>query len=218
MTKRQAHKIELNGWKIRYRQPDSSGPFPVIVLLHGWTGDEDSMWIFADRLPPSCLLIAPRAPYETPLGGYGWHPHKTKAWPWVDDFRPAVESLNELLVEENFPQADLSQLSLVGFSQGAALAFTFALLNPGRVQAAAGLSGFLPDGAGLLATGQPVLDLPVYMAHGSQDELVPISRARQAQRILQQAGAYVSFCEDDVGHKLSASCYRNLEIFFERLS
>lgn len=217
MKKQQALKMELNGWTIRWRQPEGAGPFPVILLLHGWTGDEDAMWVFAPRLPENSLLIAPRAPHTTPMGGYGWHPHWAKAWPWVDDFRPAVTALDEILLEELFPQADFSQLSLVGFSQGAALAFTFALLNPGRVHAVAGLAGFLPDGAGSLAVGQPLLDLPVYMAHGAQDELVPIARARQAQRILQQAGAYVSFCEDDVGHKLSAACFRNLEIFFERV-
>lgn len=217
MSEAKAQKTEVNGWTIRMRQPQGEGPFPVILMLHGWTGDEDAMWVFASRLPPASMLIAPRAPFDAPRGGYSWHPHKAKAWPWVDDFQPAAASLEELLVQANFPQADFSNLCLVGFSQGAALAFSYGLLHPGRLRALAGLSGFLPDGAGLLAMGQPLLDIPVFMAHGTHDELVPISRARQAQQILQQAGAYVSFCEDEVGHKLSASCFRNLEIFFERV-
>lgn len=214
--KQSNQKSEKDGWTFRWRQPSGPGPFPVILLLHGWTGDEDSMWVFASHLPPKNLLIAPRALHPTPLGGYGWHPYKARAWPGVDDFRPAVQALDDFLVEENFPQADFSHLSLVGFSQGAALAFTYALLNPERVESLAGLSGFLPEDAGLLTPGQPLLDTPVFMAHGSQDEIVPIAKARQAQRILQQAGAYVSFCEDDVGHKLSASCFHNLEIFFNQ--
>lgn len=217
MVDQETHTSNINGWTVRWRQPKNSGPFPVILLLHGWTGDEDAMWVFASRLPQNSIMIAPRGPYSTPLGGYGWHVHKAKAWPWVDDLRPGVQALDELLNQANFPQADFTHLSLVGFSQGAAMAFTYALLHPHNVRAAAGLSGFLPDGAGLLATGQPLLDVPMFMAHGLQDDLVPISRARQAQRILQQAGAYVSFCDDDVGHKLSASCFRNLEIFFEKI-
>jgi predicted esterase len=56
------------------------------------------------------------------------------------------------------------------------------------------------------------------MAHGTQDALVPVARARQARQILLEAGAQVTYCEDDVGHKLSASCFRGLETFFARLS
>lgn len=208
---------QVNGWTLRTRTPDGEGPFPTILLLHGWTGDEDSMWVFTQRLPAKNFLLAPRAPYPAPSGGYSWSSPKIKAWPRVDDFRPAIQALDDLLNERFLPQVDFSRLSLVGFSQGAALAFAFALLHPERIMALAGLSGFMPDGAGDLTVGQPLLDLPVFMAHGTQDDLVQISQARQAQRILQQAGAYVSFCEDEVGHKLSASCYRNLEIFFEHI-
>ena len=104
--------------------------------------------------------------------------------------------------------------NFVGFSQGAALAYTFALLYPEGVSSLAGLSGFLPDGALTLAKGQPLKRKPIFLAHGTQDELVPVKRARQAVKLLEQAGAQVTYCEDDVGHKLSVSCFRGLESFF----
>lgn len=212
-----SERLQIKDWTLRLRRPDGIGPFPVILMLHGWTGDEDAMWVFAGRLPLNYLLLAPRAPFPAPAGGFSWQPEMAhRRAGLVDDFRSAIQALEGLLHQEYIPYADFSHLRLVGFSQGAALAFTFALLKPGCVQAIAGLSGFLPSDAGLLAQTQPLLDVPVFMAHGAKDELVPLARARQAQRVLQQAGAYVSFCEDDVGHKLGAGCFRNLQIFFER--
>ena len=207
--------VEIDGWVVRQRAPAGDGLHPLVLMLHGWTGDENSMMVFATRLPKDAWLVSPRGLYSAPLGGYSWHTHKSKAWPWVDDFYPALESLQSLLIPQNFPSADLSSLRLVGFSQGAALAYTFALTYPARVRALAGLSGFLPDGAVALARDLPLRDKPVFIAHGTQDELVPVERARQAADLLKQAGAKVAYCEDEVGHKLSADCFRGMQYFFE---
>lgn len=205
------------GWIARQRAPETAGPHPVIVMLHGWTGDENAMWVFARRMPPDALLIAPRGLVPVKPGGFGWHANLPEIWPRVGHFRPAIEMLVELLRPVNFPSGDFSHpLRVVGFSQGAALAFTFALLYPGRIWSAAGLSGFLPEGAASLAEGKPLQDKPVFMAHGSQDVLVPVDRAREAVRVLQQAGARVAYCEDEVGHKLSSACFSSLGAFFQR--
>ncbi len=48
----------------------------------------------------------------------------------------------ELLNPNFFPAADFSNLHLVGFSQGAALSYTFGLLQPKKLHSLAGLSGF----------------------------------------------------------------------------
>jgi predicted esterase len=56
----------------------------------------------------------------------------------------------------------------------------------------------------------------VFVAHGTRDELVPIERGRHTVQTLEQAGAQVTYCEDDVGHKLSAACFRALEAFFKK--
>lgn len=208
-------EVKINEIVLRIREPDTMGPHPVMFLLHGWTGDENAMWVFASRLPKDALLVAPRGLYSTPLGGYGWHPHSLEMWPWVDDFLPAIESLKELINHENFPRGDFKRLSMVGFSQGAALSYAFFMRYPYLVDSVAGLSGFLPNGSRALARNKPLTGKSIFIAHGSKDELVPISKARKAVEIIESAGAQVTYCEDDVGHKLSANCFNGLESFFK---
>ena len=84
--------VSIDDWTLRTRTPQGSGPFPLFLLLHGWTGDENSMWIFASRLPQGCMMIAPRGPHAAPNGGYAWYPHR-QSWPEMEDFRPAVDRL-----------------------------------------------------------------------------------------------------------------------------
>ena len=69
-----AEMRQLDGWVLRQRTPEGPGPHPLMLLLHGWTGDENAMWIFANRLPKNVLLVAPRGIYPTALGGYSWQP------------------------------------------------------------------------------------------------------------------------------------------------
>lgn len=207
----------LDGFTLRQRIPAGPGPHRLVLMLHGWTGDENVMWIFAARLPPDAWLVAPRGLHPVPGGGYGWTPDVTQANLELDAFRPAVERLLAWLRRSNFPGAALDSFDVVGFSQGAALGFSLGLLHPRRVRALAGLSGFLPGGAGELAPARPLAGKFAFLAHGRRDETVPVARARQARDLLQQAGADVSYCEDEVGHKLSAACFRSLEYFFKDL-
>lgn len=210
-------EISIDGWVIRIRKPSGSGPFPVLLMLHGWTGDENSMWVFASRLPANALLVAPRGLYPATQTGYGWQAEHSKPWPWVDDFMPAVEEIFEKISGVYFPDGDFSQLHLLGFSQGAALAYTMTILHPEKVTSLAGLSGYLPDGADAWIRHDRLKGLPVFIAHGSADDLVPVERARASAEMLEEAGATVSYCEEDVGHKLSTKCFHGLEAFYKRL-
>ncbi len=208
--------ISINNCVIRFQSPVGEGPFPVMLLLHGWTGDENSMWIFSSRLPKNTLLIAPRGIYKTKSVGYSWHPEISKPWPWISDFFPAVELLTNTISNNHFPEGDFSELHILGFSQGAALAFTIAIMNPERVATLSGLSGFLPDGASEWLNSDRLKGLPVFIAHGTEDDLVPIDRARVSVGLLQESGAEVIYCEDNVGHKLSAKCFQSMETFYKK--
>lgn len=212
--------LALNGWVYRQRLPDGfaygPGPHPVILMLHGWTGDENAMWIFAERLPKEALIIAPRGLYPAARGGYSWVVDQRR-WPQVEDFQTAAQALLEFVTVDHFPAADLSRLYILGFSMGAALGFSMALLYPEQIRGAAALSGFLPERFESLAGAGLLNNKPVFLAHGTLDELVPVERARQAVEQLDQAGAQVNYCEDEVGHKLSVACFRSLEDFFMEL-
>ena len=208
---------QIGKWMVMQQTPPGNDPHPVLLLLHGWTGDESVMWVFTRRLSERYLMIAPRGIFQTSSGGYGWQPKISQKWPEVADFRISSEALLELLNQKNFPAADFSNISGIGFSQGAALMFTFALLHPQRIKALAGLAGYLPEDAHYLVNEKPLSKKRIFIAHGRLDDRVPVEKAREAVEILTQAGAQVSYCEEDVGHKLSASCFRSMESFFDLL-
>ena len=210
----QPKTIIIQDWTVRVRIPETPGPHPVLVMLHGWTGDEKVMWVFADRFPKEYLILSPRGLFDTPLGGYAWQPVRSKRWPEINDFSIAIDALRRLLTTENFPMGIFSTVALTGFSQGAALAYSYALLYPQGVDRIMGLAGFLPNGVDELVARQPLTGKSVFIAHGAKDELVPVERARQAVELLTKAGAQVTYCEDDVGHKLSVGCFKGLESFF----
>lgn len=209
-------KLDIEDLVVLYKEPevaDARG-CPIFLLIHGWTGDERSMWIFTNRLPKTALIIAPRAIYSSKIGGYSWTTDPTKRWPSTDDFDQAIAALNRFITKDCFPMADFSRLNLIGFSQGAALAFSYLVSLPNKVHSLAGLSGFLP--ANLQGNIQPGLleGKKIFLAHGTKDERVPIELARQDVGTLEKCGAKVTYCEDNVGHKLSASCFRAMDAFF----
>jgi phospholipase/carboxylesterase len=227
--------INIKDWVIRARAPLkdlSLGPIPVVMFLHGWTGDENVTWVFAPRIPEQYLILAPRGIYGSSMGGYGWHPDREEGWPAIDDFRGAVARLLELLDElplagrsnlngsdkkiwKALAEADFSKIGLVGFSQGAALAYTFSLLHPERVNQIAGLAGFMPEGAEELVASRPLAGKTIFVTHGIRDDRVPVDKARRSVELLEQAGAEVTYCEEDVGHKLSASCFKSLGAYYK---
>ncbi|MCL4528250.1 MAG: alpha/beta fold hydrolase [Chloroflexi bacterium] len=216
--------ITFQDWTLRVR-PAAAGVPRLMLLIHGWTGDENSMWVFARSLPRDFWMIAPRAPYATERGGYSWRPPRaenvrrtpndSRGWPGFDDFRHAADSLIRL-VDAYAAQngMDVKQFDVMGFSQGAALTNTIALLYPERIRRAGVLAGFIPAGAESVIEKRPLNGKPIFVAHGTLDEMVSIEYARQSVEMLERAGASVTFCEDEVGHKVSANCMRGLEQFF----
>jgi phospholipase/carboxylesterase len=195
----------------------TEAPARLLLLVHGWTGDENSMWVFARNLPGGYWIVAPRAPYATSPSGYSWRPSRPGAHdrPSFEDLQPAVEPLLSF-VDSYAAQHSMAALEFdaMGFSQGAALLSILALLRPERVRRLGLLAGFVPQGAEPLAESRPLQGKPLFVAHGTLDDLVPIDVARASVDVLATAGANVTYCEDDVGHKLSAKCMRALQTYF----
>lgn len=213
---RELNDVEINGWHLKTREPTVKDNNPTTLLLHGWSGDESAMWVFARAIPEDHFIVAPRGIHSTDIGGYGWSTN-IDGWPQIIDFGESIDALVELIetLAMNFPGYDLKHIGVMGFSQGASLGYSFSLRFPERIKYIVGLSGFLPDGVGYLVKRKILLDVPIFIAHGTKDELVPVARARQAVHLLKNAGAAMTYCEDDVNHKLSTSCFQGLDYFFK---
>ncbi len=208
--------ITFQDWTLRVRAAESQ-PARLLLLIHGWTGDENSMWVFVRGFPGNYWMVAPRAPYPTQPSGYSWRVLDGKPGrpPGFEDLRPAaagVVALADAYAAVN--GIDAREFDAIGFSQGAALVNTLALLYPTRVHRLGILAGFMPAGSEALVQGRPLEGKPFFVVHGTQDERVNIEDARRSIQLLEQAGARVTFCEDDVGHKVSANCLRALEAFW----
>jgi phospholipase/carboxylesterase len=173
-------------------------------MLHGLGGNEHSMWALDSALPGDALIVSPRGLFPMGAESNSWVIPSLTGWPTVHDFESSVRALVQMTKElEAEASLDRENLILMGFSQGAALAFTAAPeLAPAALIAAA---GFIPQG------DLPGLHgLPVFWGHGSFDEWIPITRARKEVKVLLELGAEVDFCETDVGHKLGLECLQGL--------
>ena len=203
--------VTFGAWTMRLRPPQGAAR-STLWMLHGWQGDENSMWIFARNFPPDCWIVAPRAPYVAREGGFTWRAPDSGRWPSVDNLRPAAQALSEL-IDAWMPANGLAGLpvDLAGFSQGAAMVCQMGLLYPGRVRKLAILAGFAPDGAEQVLEPEHFRGRSIFVAHGTQDQMVPVERARHTVELLQRAGAQVRYCESEIGHKLSAEGLKQLE-------
>jgi len=187
-----------------------------VVLLHGWTGDENSMWIFTRGLSPDYWMMAPRGPHAAEPSGFSWRPLQlsTFGMPSLETLLPAAEGLIKLIDEYTASvKLDALQFDLVGFSQGAAMTNLMGILYPHRIRKMGVLAGFVPAGLDQLIQQKPLAGKKVFVAHGTQDQMIPIDRARASMDLLEQAGAQIIYCEDEVGHKLSTNCLHALESY-----
>jgi phospholipase/carboxylesterase len=210
--------ITFNDWTLRVRE-STSGSQRLMVLIHGLTGDENSMWVFARNLSADYWIVAPRAPHASRMsqGGYSWRIPAEEAEddPRVEQLEESAQALMRLVDEyADSVQVEVSSFDVMGFSQGAAMGSLLAFLYPERIRKAALLAGFVPSGVEDRLSQHPLDGKPFFVTHGTKDETVPIERARLSIEILEKAGASVRYCEDEVGHKVSAACLRALQEFF----
>jgi phospholipase/carboxylesterase len=214
--------IQFNNWTLRVREATQQ-PSRLLLLIHGFTGDENSMWVFARDLPAKYWMAAPRAPHSAEPFGYSWRSVRssTFARPSLEQLLPAAEALIRLVDEyqasvrlEASPE-QRRRIDVMGFSQGAAMSNVLALLYPQRVRKIGILAGFVPSGLDEIIRQRPLAGKTIFVTHGTKDEMIPIDRARASMELLEQAGAKITYCEDEVGHKVSLNCMRALRSYFE---
>ena len=215
MADEKPKKFEINGWHFRIQLPEKNTSQPrLMLLLHGYQGNENVMWVLAKPMPGDYLLIAPRAPIKNGDNQFSWHAI-TPQWPDLQAYQNLSDQLLTRVdhwLDEHKIETD--KFDVMGFSQGAVMAYALALLQPERIGRVAALAGFIPRAWQDQTDMSQVKNKPFFIAHGTKDEIIPITKAHHAADLLQEHGAQVTFCEADIGHKLSANCFNGLGEFF----
>jgi phospholipase/carboxylesterase len=186
---------------------DSGPDVPLVVLLHGRGSDEREIVPLAPHLPADVEYAAVRAPIAEG-GGYAWFANRGIG-------RPVPSSLAETMdwfrgwLDRVAPAG--RPVILVGFSGGAAFAGGLVLQDPTRYAGAAVLYGTLPfDGGVLVETGR-LAHLPVFVAQGETDQVIPRELLDRTWTYLHgDSGAPTVGRRDPGGHALTAPTLHRL--------
>jgi len=194
---------------------------PLLIMLHGYGSNEEDLFSFAEELPEELFIISLRAPYPMPPYGYAWyaiHWDNTDG-KFSDDVQAVAsrEKIADFITEavEEYP-VDPNNVTLVGFSQGCILSFAVALSYPEKVKNVIGLSGYINPA--ILKEGYKNNDfsnLSVYSSHGTQDQVIPVSWARNTKPFLDSLNIENTFSEFPVGHGVAPQNFMELKKWLE---
>ncbi len=192
-------------------------PAPTVVMLHGWSGDEGSMWIFKRVLPKHVAIFAPRAPIVLANDGFVWF-EEMKLQPTPVSMKIALEKLERFLASlPRLYPIDPTRLVLIGFSQGAFISNAFTMTHPYDVMGVVSLAGAMPKMPQVEYHPRLLAGLPVFIAHGIRDNAIPLSAAQQARDTYTELGADVAYGEYPVAHKMNPQAIKDLKIWLAKL-
>lgn len=200
-----------------------TGPNPrtTLIVLHGLGADGHDFVPICKELDLRSLgavrYVFPHAP-ERPVtinGGYvmrAWYDILGTDLVRREDeagLRESLAQITALIDRERTRGVPAERIVVMGFSQGCAMALMTALRYPERLSGAVGLSGYLPL-AGTTAAERSAAnaDLPIFLAHGTQDPVVVPLRGTTSRDALQALGHQVEWHEYPMPHSV---CMEEIE-------
>ena len=121
----------------------------------------------------------------------------------AEGIRASQASLEALVARERARGIAPRRIVLAGFSQGGAIALHTGLRHAERLAGILALSTYLPLAATLAAEASAAnRDVPVFMAHGQLDEIIPIPRAAQSRAALEALGYAPEWREYPMPHSV----------------
>ena len=204
--------------------------YPLLVMFHGRGGDERQLLRVMPRLSNrNYIAIGLRGTQSTPVrrdgsAGYGW----AQAVRGATDgegiatlMRPRIpqlsEATSEYLAEYVFQAVaqvrrrfniQKRQIYLMGYGEGAAAAYRLGLGMPSRFAGIVAVNGWLPRNNGPLMWLPQARRLRVFIVHGSDNHLVPVSAAENAYRLLSTTGIPTTFHVLESGHRINSESLR----------
>ena len=189
-----------------------SEPIGSVVWLHGLGADGHDFEPIVPELRLQELplrFVFPHAPVRpvTINGGMAM-----RAWYDIisldrngaqdeDGIRASSGVLDALIEREIERGIDPSKIVVAGFSQGGAIALHTALRATHKLAGLLALSTWLPLSHTLQSeVSSQAASLPIFLAHGTQDPMLPIDFGHESRATLESLGFEVEWHEYPMGH------------------
>ena len=201
-----------------------TGPNPTasVIWLHGLGADGHDFEPIVPELslPKPVRFVFPHAPIRPVTINQGM---RMRAWYDIFQFGGGPEDdagirASQKLIEGLIEKEQGRKIVLAGFSQGGAIVLQTALRHPDRLAGVMALSTYLPLAATLESERSAAnKDLPVFMAHGKFDDIIPIDRARQSRDFLKKLNYPIEWREYPMPHSVCAEEIRDISDFLVRI-
>jgi phospholipase/carboxylesterase len=205
-------------------------PDATVVVLHGLGADGYDFVPIVKELEtlgvPPARFVFPHAPTMpvTINGGYvmrAWYDILGTDLVRREDeagLRSSQAAIEALLGREMARGIAPGRIVLAGFSQGGAVTLQAGLRQPEPLAGLVVLSSYLPLAAQAAAERhEGSRSVPIFMAHGTQDPVVPLARGTAARDQLQQLGYAVEWHEYPMPHSVCAEEVEAIAAFLRRV-
>jgi len=199
-----------------------------VIWLHGLGANGHDFEPVVEQLAPSATrttrYIFPNAPVQavTINGGA-----EMPAWYDISDaqldrridaagVQRSAQTVNELIEAECAKGVAPARIVIAGFSQGGAIALHAGLRFPQRLAGIMALSTYLPIHEGTREQASEAnRDVPIFLAHGSQDPVVPLT-ASEGSRVYLRSLGYLGQCNTyAMAHSVCAEELRDISCWLE---
>ena len=187
----------------RPKQVDPNKSYPVLFMMHGIGSNEQDMLSLVNGLEEQFFIFSLRGPLTQPPG-YAYFTIQGFGKPHRGVFDQAISDITGFIdyASEHYP-LDVSQLYLLGFSQGAILSMSLGLTLGDRIKGIIALSGYLPEFVKVEYDVKVVSQVSLFISHGEMDQVLPLEWGVANNAYFQGLGANVTFKTYQEGHTVS---------------
>ncbi len=198
-------------------------PEGALILMHGRGTDHHDLFPLIDMFDPEKRLLglAPGGPFtDMPPGGRHWYAVAQVGYPDPPTFKEGYEALAGFVDGELAERGiAIGDTILGGFSQGTAMSYALGLAaDRPRPRGILAMSGFIPEVEGWSADLESRKGMPVLIAHGELDPVIPVDFARSAREQLTAAGLEVSYHESRMPHTIDPRVIPKIAEWVQRVS
>jgi predicted esterase/catechol 2,3-dioxygenase-like lactoylglutathione lyase family enzyme len=183
---------------------------PLLILCHEIGGHEDQLMELANQFDNRFTIISVRAPFEQTPTSFTWFrvsPFMDDTVIYIDDAGESRLKLVQFIHEAvSTYDVDAEQVYLFGFGQGATIALSIALTDPGLLRGLAAISGeVLPESIHMRTSQAKLSGFPIFLGYGIHDQVISLQVARKTRDLLSGFSDEISYREFSVGHQLTVT-------------